>query len=231
MKNTSFFCLTLLFLLTGCAKRYYIASDFSTRTIGHQTIAVLPVEMVFTGNQPKDLTEEDIAAIEEGESKAFMISLYDAILRSTKNGKKPMRVSVQSYTTTISMLEENNITIRESWSKRPAELAQILGVDAVVQSRIHKNRYMSDLASYGISVGVQVVQVLSQGTLGVFLPGSLNKTNDIKSNFTLVSGEDGAVLYSRAFTEEADWNRPSEQIIDRTTVRFAKFFPYRIGKN
>lgn len=215
-----------LLLISGCA-RYFIAGDFNQKTLRHKSIAVLPVEMIFTGNQPKNMTSEDIQKIEEAESKAFMISMYNEILRSTKNGKKPLRVDVQSFTKTLSILEEKNISVRQTWRMSPVELSNILGVDAVVQSRVTKKRYMSGLASFGIDMGVQILDNLLGGGLWGAVPNQATRTDDIFASFSLVNGEDATALYSRAFTTEADWNTPANVIIDNITRRFARKFPYR----
>lgn len=70
--------LALIVLSTACAHKYYTANNISQYNI--KTVAVLPVEMEFTGNMPKKLTEADIAKMEESESKMFQRSLYGSIL-------------------------------------------------------------------------------------------------------------------------------------------------------
>jgi hypothetical protein len=225
MRVLTFAAIALIFM-SGCA-RYFIASDFNQKTANHKSIAVLPVEMIFTGNQPKNMTKEDIEKIEEAESKAFMVSMYNEILRSTKNGKKSLRVDVQSFTKTISILEEKNISVRQAWNTSPVELANILGVDAVVQSRVTKKRYMSGLASFGIDLGVQILDNLLGGGLWGAVPNQATRTDDIFASFSLVNGTDAAALYSRSFSTEADWNSPANEIIDRITRKFARKFPYR----
>lgn len=97
--------LSVLFLLTGCSQRYFIAANFDEVTANHRTVAVLPVKMVFTGKMPKDLTEAQIHELEEAESKAFMIALHNDILESTRGGKRPIRVAVQGYNQTLNILE------------------------------------------------------------------------------------------------------------------------------
>jgi len=99
-------------------------------------IAVLPAEMVFTGTLPKNLSPEDIAFIEETESRTFQNSLYNSILRHANGRKYYTSINVQDIGTTIKLLEENKITIRDSWKQDDRQLAKILGVDAVVRMRI-----------------------------------------------------------------------------------------------
>jgi hypothetical protein len=225
MRAILFLTVSIVFL-TGCS-RHFIASDFSQKTRNHKTIAVLPVHMIFTGTPPRNVSASDIALLEEAESKAFMITLYNEILRSNKGGKKPIMVDMQAFTRTINILEERNLGIRDTWTMDPQELARILGVDAVVQARVTKKRYMSNLASYGIDLGIDLLDRLLKGRLAEFVPMQVSRTDDIFASFSLVNGEDASVLYSSSYTVEADWNAPPEVIIENVTRKFARNFPYR----
>jgi hypothetical protein len=214
------------FILSSC-RNYYIAHDFNQRTANHRTIAIAPLEMIFTGNKPNNLSDADLKRLEEGESRAFMISLYNEILRSTRGGKKPIRVSIQSVNNTLSALEGNGISIRDSWKLSSVQLAQILGVDAVVQGSITKKRYMSDLASFGIDLGTQILDIFTGGMAGANVPHQATRTNDIRASYSLSSAGDGTTLFSQAFEYEADWDNTTEEIITYINRRFARNFPYR----
>lgn len=224
--KTLYLLLFSTILFSSC-HNYYVAHDFNQRTANHRTIAVVPMEMIFTGTTPRKLTAEDILKIEEGESRAFMISMYNEILRSTRGGKKPIRVSVQSVSNTLSILEGSDFSIRDSWKMSSMQLAHLLGVDAVVQGSITKKRYMSDLASFGIDLGTQISDVITGGVVGPNVPLESTRSNDIRASYTLSSAGDGTTLFSQAFEFEADWNTTAEEIITYTNRRFARNFPYR----
>lgn len=219
-------CIPLFFLLltTGC-KQYYTVADFEEKTQAHQTVAVLPFEMVYTGIPPKELTEDDIQRIEITESKAFQSSFFNAILASTRRGKDQLRVDLQHYSKTLNILEGNGIDIKDSWGKDPAELAKLLGVDAVVKARIEKRRYMSDMASYGIEAGTQIIAAISKNRV---LPYVNNRNKKVKTDFALVNQEDGNALWSIDYDCDADWRSTSEDIIERINARSARKFPYRL---
>lgn len=225
MKATTFFSMLLLLLLTGC-KRYYTVAGFDEKTAEHQTIAVLPFEMIYSGIPPRDLTQEDIERIEAGESRAFQASFFDAILASTRRGKKQLRVDVQHYSKTLSILKDNEIGILDSWDKNPEELADLLGVDAVVKGRIEKTRYMSDLASYGIEVGTQVISILTNNQ---FLPFINNRNKNVRTGYTLINKDDGNALWSIAYEFNADWRSNSNDIVDGINAKSARRFPYRVS--
>lgn len=214
-------------MVSACAKPYYLSSSFVDKTKDHEVIAILPVEMIFLGTMPEGLSEIDILAIEEAESQAFQISLSNEILRSVKGGKNPLSVDFQPYSTTNQILEENDISVREVWHQKPEYLADLLQVDAVVSSRIEKYRYMSDLASYGIYVATDVIDILSQGTLRPYIPPGLSRSNDIMASCSLHDGRDGIVLWSMSQEHAADWSRPAPVVIDGINRKLARHFPYR----
>jgi hypothetical protein len=219
----------ILFLLLACiggCKPYYLASDFNNRTAQHKVAAILPFEMLFTGKKPEKLSDDDVRIIEEAESKAFMISYYNRILASTRNGKKPIRIDIQHYDKTLSILKDNNIDIRSSWKESPDKLAKTLGVDAVVKAHIEKRRLMSDFASYGIDIGRHILGILTDYSAWMFLPSDVTRSKEVKTSYALID-KDGYTLWSIAYDEEADWHQSSNEIIDHVNHKAAKRFPYR----
>jgi len=214
----------VFFFITSCGHKYYTASNFEEQTVEHKLVAVLPAEMIFTGNKPKNLTEEDIASIEVQESTAFQVSLYNSILRHANTKKYVTTINFQDVNATQKLLEENNIAVRESWKLNDRELAKLLGVDAVIRMRIQKQRYMSDVASYGISVGRQIIYNTGIGNK-IPVPYVSNRTNDIITSCNLVSN--GHALWNDNYTKASDWNTPSRDVIENITDNFGKHFPYK----
>jgi hypothetical protein len=213
-----------LLLFPSCAHRYYTASSFEQLSAHHRSIAVLPAEMVFTGNQPKQLKAEDIARIEETESRAFQTALFNGILRHANSRKYVTTVQVQDISTTQRLLEEQGISVRDSWKADDRKLAALLGVDAVVRMRIQKKRYMSDLASLGIGMGQQVLsQIVMPGSFPV--PNVSNKTNDIYASCNVVSNSQ--TLWNDHYERGSSYNSPSESVIEDITDNFGRHFPYR----
>jgi hypothetical protein len=214
-----------LLLFASCAShKYYTSTYFEQQTARHRIIAILPAEMVYTGTQPKNLSPEDIAKIEETESRTFQNSLYNGILRYANTRKYITTISVQDISTTAKLLEENHISIRSSWAEDDKKLASILGVDAVVRLRVQKKRYMSDLASMGIGVGRQVLSQI--GSVANFpVPYVPNKTNDIYASCNVVSNNQ--TLWNDHYQGAANYNYPSEDVINNITDNFGRHFPYR----
>ena len=218
------FFLSILFLMTSC-KRYYTVSGFEEITYNHTTVAILPFEILTSGHVPRDLTPEMIDQIEENESKAFQVSFFNRLLRSTQRGKKPMRISLQHYAKTIDKLANEGVDIRDSWNQDPEKLAKLLGVDAVVRGRIEKHQYFSDGLSAGIEIGSVVLDILTRGN-GNGIVGVNNK--NVKTDYALVNAEDGTVLWSITYDHRADWSQQPDQMVDNINARSSRHFPYRI---
>jgi hypothetical protein len=214
--------LTIIFF-ASCSHKNYAVSYFDRQTANHKLIAVLPAEMIFTGIQPKDISVEDIAKIEENESKVFQNYLFNSILRYANSRKYYTSIGVQDISTTQKLLEDNSISIRGSWREDDRKLAKILGVDAVVRMRIQKKRYMSDLASFGVSYGQQVLYQI--GNVGKYVPYVPNKTNDIYASCNIVS--DNQTLWNDDYRGSSNYNVSSERVIDDITDNFGRHFPYR----
>jgi hypothetical protein len=213
-----------VFIVLSCSHKYYAMSFFDQQTANHKVVAVLPAEMIFTGKQPENLAPEDITKIEESESKSFQYSLYNSILSHANSKKYFTRINLQDIVMTQKLLEEHNISPRDTWKKDDKELAAILGVDAVVRMRIQKQRYMSDVASYGISVGRQIVYNTGLGSK-IPLPYIPNKTNDIYARCNIVSNNQ--TLWNDNYKGASNWNTPSNIVIENITDNFGRHFPYK----
>lgn len=219
MKKIVPFLLLLIFI--SCSRRHHVPSITMQKLSSHRLVAVLPAEIIFTGKQPKNITAEDIQKMEESESKTFQQFLHDNILQTSMNDRRyHLTVSVQNYINTISLLQENNISIRDSWYKTDDELAKILKVDAVIRMKIQKNRYMSDAASMGIDYGRQVVNAIAKRNT-VYVP---NKTNDIIATCSVIS--QGETLWNRNYRRASDWDTPADYVINNITNNFAYYIPY-----
>ena len=217
------FAATAIILITSCSHKNYTTSFFDQQTANHRIIAVLPAEMIFTGVQPKDVSPEDIAKIEEAESRMFQNYLFSAILRYANSNKYYTAVGFQDISTTQKLLEDNNITVRDSWREDDRKLARLLGVDAVVRMRIQKKRYMSDLASFGVGYGQQVLYQI--GNAGKYIPYVPNKTNDIYASCNIVSNNQ--TLWNDDYRGSSNYTVSSEKVIDNITDNFGRHFPYR----
>ncbi len=217
----------LLLSLSSCSKDYFLSKGFKQETKVHQMVAIAPVEMIFTGVPLGQIEPEDIQTLEEGESKAFQISLFNQIQFSRSDRKKPINIEFLTVDQTNDRLAAKGISIRDSWALSGEELAKVLEVDAVVKTKVYKTRYLTDMASMGVDLGRKIAALLSKGKALLALYGDLDKTSDIRATSQLVNATDGKLLWSMQLVDETDWNNPTPEIVDRISKKFAANFPYR----
>lgn len=220
--------LIVALMLTACSAVHYESPRLSDHEPDRETIAVLPFEMVFTGRPPADLRPADIERIEEAESLVFQASLYDQLLdRSSVGRKRPILVRIQPVETTNRTLSEKGIGLRECWTMPAEELAEILGVDGVIRTRVEKTRYLSDLASWGTDTGLGILHEATEGETDWMIPPGLTRTHDISVDSVLVAAEDGDLLWKVVIQRGTDWRRPANDVVAGITRKLSKKFPYR----
>ena len=228
MKSRHIPLATMLLSAAACSTANYQSPQFTERARHHQIIAVLPFEMVLTGDPPRDLTAPQIAQIEEAESVAFQEAYYYRLLhQASVHRKHPIWIEIQPPETTNRLLDEAGIGVRESWGMSAKSLARVLRVDAVISTSVQKTRYLSDGESFGVDLGLTVVNEISEGRLASVLPWGLVKTHDIWANCELIDSVDGVVIWQTDLAQATDWQYPANQVIAGFTEELAKKFPYR----
>ena len=215
---------SFILLLFSCSNRYYKASNFEEKTENHKLVAILPAEVTFSGKQPKNLSPDDIAKAEERESIDFQYALMNSILNHANTRKYITTVNFQDINTTLKLLEQNNISVRDSWKKDDNELAKLLGVNSVIRMNIRKQRYMSDEASYGVGVAKQIVFKTGIGSK-IPVPNSVGKTYDIYASCNLLS--DNQTLWNDNYKRSTDYEVQPNVVVEWITNWFGENFPYK----
>jgi len=218
------FIASFVLFLFACSNKYYTAGNFSEKTEDHKVVAILPAEITLSGKLPKNLSPEDIAKSEETESVNFQYALMNSILRHANTKRYVTTVNFQDINTTQKILDQNNISIRDSWKKDDNELARLLGVDAVIRMSIRKQRYMSDEASYGVGVAKSVISRTGIGSR-IPVPNSVGKTYDVYASCNLLS--DNQTLWNDNYKRAADYDTQPHVIVEWITDWFGENFPYK----
>lgn len=222
------FSTLIIALLSACGGRaYYLSPNFKAKASIHRTLAVLPFEVVTNGTVPEGMTESRKKQIEEQETLVFQQSLYNGL--SNNLGRFALQIQLPNKTNNI--LRTKGIAITQVSRHNPEELAKILGVDAVVFATVTKHRYLDDKTSVALGAGKQALGLATGGKSDVYTSGLSTKTNDIKVTCSLVEARDGDVLWKINDDREADWDKPSNVVIDKLNQKLSENFPYKFLKS
>lgn len=222
MKKTILFFVLAAFFFTDCSRDYYQTAGYDELAIQHEVIAVLPTKTVTNGRIPPELTGEMILEIEENESKAFQIAMFDEISERSGPYEGDVRVTLQHYSETNALLERAGMTLRGSWDRPPSELAELLGVDAVVRTTVQKQLYLTELESFGIDFA-RSMMLIFDGPWWILN----DKTSDVFASAAIIDGPSGVVVWSTEKKRSTDWNQPHAEIVRGIARVMARRFPYR----
>ena len=144
--------LLALFCLTSCGPKVYEAPNMATVSRSHQVIAIIPPAVAIKGRPKDDQEQLDAAARED--TYTFQREIYSWMLRRKQQGKI-RRLEIMDPETTNAKLAKAGYSIDDR-SMTPAELAEALGVDAVITTRFNTSKPMSQGAAIalGLLVGV-----------------------------------------------------------------------------
>lgn len=189
MSRTTRLILPLIILsLTSCTSKVYKdKSFFSKAKPASQTLAVLPAEVIYTGNLPKNWDADRLAKVEAEQSLKIQESVQEKLLfhAKNKNIRGKWNITVMDYRSINNKLEEKGISLKDSWKIPSSDLTAILGADMLIRTRVQNERIMSEAAAAGINVGVSVLRdVLSSTTSSpVYLPRA--KASDYDMSLSL----------------------------------------------
>lgn len=160
MKKISLFLLLIFLTIFSCAP-VYKTENFQEIANTHKSIAVLPPKVII---EIKSATEvQKVRDQEKLESGRFQKALADYINENSASGK--FFVKVQNTEETNKILEDKGITSLSGMSYK--DLADILGVDAVVSSRVSLAKpltnaeafFTSMLTGFGVSSKISTVDL------------------------------------------------------------------------
>jgi hypothetical protein len=172
-----------LLLLASCSPKVYKdKAFFSKPNSGTQILAVLPAEVIFTGNLPKNWGPDRVSKMEIEQSGKIQESIYDELLFHAANSdlRNKWSVKLMDFRLINSKLQEKGISIKESWKLSSEELSGILGADMLIRARVQNTRIMSEAAAAGINVGASILRgVLNNGNSTAYVPGTRANENEM----------------------------------------------------
>jgi hypothetical protein len=220
-RNSLFIALAALVLVSCGSGKQFTSRDAAVSKV--KSYAVLPVQVSFTGNLPKNVTPVMLDSMVQQQGLTFQRALHANLLRYNGDKGKIPGVDLQSAERTNALLQKNHISQRELNTTDPGELAKLLQVDAVVKMNVTSNRMMSDLASLGLGA---LRDVLFWGTnTSPLITGSIsNKTADVYADCALL--KEGKTLWTAQYDKGTDWNTSVNDVIQTITKKMGKGFPY-----
>ncbi len=217
-----------LLLAIGCATVDYTAPELDRVAADHQIIAVLPFAVSLTGTTPNGLAPEDLKALEEADGFAYQLALYRSLLHHTSTTRRhPILVNIQPIETTNRLLAGSGLAVTDAWQMPAEQLAQVLGVDAVVRTTVLSDRFLSDQESLAIHTGVGIFNEVTDWRFATFIPPWITVTATVAVDATLLDGRSGNVLWKVVIEQDTDWARPPQEVVSDVTRSLARRFPYR----
>ena len=229
--NTKFYFIASLFLavifMSSCTQQVYHSPTYQDKAETHNKIAVLPYELVYDGRIPEKITDEELYKLIDNESLMFQASLYNQILHKARRPKRQLQIEIQHFNDTNARLKKAGISIKDSWTIPSAELAEILNVDAVIKSKVHKRLFLTNTESAAVSVGASILGSLAGANPVSDRARDLNKTSDIYVSCSIVDAQEEVIIWSYGQDISTNYRTQPEEAVNQINSVISKRFPYR----
>jgi hypothetical protein len=204
------FLSVLSVLIFSCGPKIYTASNFGAALAKHKTVAILPAEvsMQLRPNQTKNTTQEQLDDMAMKTGYDIQEKMHGWFLRMAN--KQNYTVTFQDVTRTNAKLKEAGISYTDLKSTDRSRLAQILGVDAVMQDRTNMEKPMSEGAA--VAVGLLV--------------GAWGSTNKVNTTINIHDGKSGDLLWKYDYEAAGSVGSSTTRMVDALMKNASKKFPY-----
>jgi len=188
--------------------KVYTAKDIESQIASHESFAILPFDINYQQrtNKTNKLTKEEIDDMVENMSYETQNALFGFTMK--KAGKGNLYINPQDPDVTNAILLKNNITHLDLKKYTPAELCEILEVDAVLGGTLTVKETMSQGAAAVTSVLV-----------------GFGKTNSGLGQIKLTDS-DGDLLFNYNKKVATGLGGDSTDIIEKLMKKSANRFPY-----
>lgn len=218
MRKHVLYSLGFILFFSSCLN--YKTTNYDRLAPKHKTLAILPFETIYTGKIPANITDEEIRMIEKIEALEFQRSLYAQLMRKLRG--KDVSVTIQPITKTNALLETQNM--KDTPSIETNKLAEALGVDAVLITRVHKDQYLTELEQVGVTI---IGSVLSSLQTGVLLINGLAPSSRVDIECGIYDSEWGEPIWILQEDLDVAWSDEHIEVVDRINGRIARRFPYK----
>ncbi len=222
MKQYYLFLSLGLLLMQACSREVYNNESYlETIDLRDKKVAILPVEVEYTGRWPKDYTAEKKRTMEEAESISLQNMLYSEYLYHAKYPKKKQKaVKLINVDQVNYRLRELGISARNSWAMSGDSLGKLVGADLVIRVHLRKERIMSDAESLGLGIATSVFNKAIEKDNAGGIGGNINKTYSINYEVTL-SDANNHITVSRLTknSDASNWQHSPDKVIKYSTGR------------
>lgn len=199
-----------LVLLISCGPKIYKSADFDSALGRHKVVAILPADVTLQlrPNEAKKLTADQVNDIVKKTGYDIQDKMYSWFLR--RSGKFDYTVTFQDVNRTNALLKDAGIGYEDLASKDRAEIARILGVDAVLQNRSRMEKPISE----GVAV-----------TVGILF-GAWGSTNKVETTINIHDGKTANLLWKYDYEASGSVGSSTTKLVDNLMRNASKKFPY-----
>ncbi len=199
-------------ILSACAtSKDFLSENFSRVKNTHQRVAILPFDVQFEnpnnrGNEPK--RQKFFSKQEREASLDAQKELFTSVARQVQKGH--YEIAFQDFTRTNKVLSENGIKLEDIAFQNKADIAKLLGVDAVI---------FGDLA-------IRITQVDTRSPL--MMP--VYRNNDgVETNVKLFDAASGEMLWATNLSQRPNNQMDTPHHLSTQLInQVAKNLPYRM---
>jgi hypothetical protein len=204
--------LALIVLISACATVYKSDrfDDFQAR---HKTLAIIPPTVSINAQSFKAGTSIEIIENQQREESMLLLRQLYAQLLSRKD-KLRYTVEFQDVDDTLAILEREGLTPAKMKSMTRAEIAQALGVDALMSLRFYRDKPMGN--------GAAIFSVLVAGA---------SVTNEVQVNLAIHDGKSSAMVWNYDHLISGGLISSAEGMARSLTNAISKKFPYNSRKS
>lgn len=218
LRSKQFLILAIIALVfSSCATKIYTRADATRYTMKHESLAIIPPKVKIEINKKDDAEKRQAKQEQEKiEVQNAQHEQYARLLKFIQKGK--IHVEIQDIEKTNAILLKIGCPLGDC-DMTPEQLAQALGVDAILQSNYVFSSQKN--VAYGI---VYAVIFFPYGTpLGIMM--ACYPTNRADLNIKLFDGNTGYLIYS--YNDKlGGLNAKLVDITDLATKKAGKKSPY-----
>jgi hypothetical protein len=198
------------FFIAGCAPTIYKTKDFTSKTVNHKIVAILPADVIIQlrPKEMKNTSAEQLIRLEEQTGTSIQDRMYSWFLK--RSDKFKYTVSFQDISRTNALLLQAGLDYEHIKTKTKDELARLLEVDAVISTKAIMEKPMSDGAA--IVVGVLI--------------GSWGSTNQVQTSISINEATKGELVWKYDYVASGSVGSSPDRLVNDLMRNASRKFPY-----